>query len=76
MSLTKTGKSILRPAFDQSNCKKAGPALILIERHLINSNHYNSIATLKLAIKDVNSRSVQSRIVPGKGVLDRECDNN
>ena len=33
---TKTGKSILRPAFDQSNCKKAGPALILIERHLIN----------------------------------------
>ena len=32
---TKTGKSILRPAFDQSNCKKAGPALILIERHII-----------------------------------------
>ena len=32
---TKTGKSILRPAFDQSDCKKAGPALILIERHLI-----------------------------------------
>ena len=32
---TKTGKSMLRPAFDQSNCKKAGPALILIERHLI-----------------------------------------
>ena len=32
---TKTGKSILRPAFDQSNCKKACPALKLIERHLI-----------------------------------------
>ena len=32
---TKTGKSILGPAFDQSNCKKAGPALILIERLLI-----------------------------------------
>ena len=32
---TKTGKSILRPAFDQSNCKKVGPALILIERHII-----------------------------------------
>ena len=32
---TKTGKSILRSAFDQSNCKKAGQALILIEHHLI-----------------------------------------
>ena len=29
------GKSILRPAFDQSNCKKTGPALILIEHHII-----------------------------------------
>ena len=31
----KTGKSILRPAFNQSNCKKVGPALILIEHCLI-----------------------------------------
>ena len=28
---TKTGKSILRPAFDQSNCKEASPVLILIK---------------------------------------------
>ena len=37
---TKTGKSILRPVFNQSNCKKAGPALILIESHLINNQEY------------------------------------
>ena len=34
---TKTGKSILRPDFDQTNCKEVGTALILIERHVINS---------------------------------------
>ena len=37
---TKTGKSILRPASDQSNCKKARPALILIKRHVIIDDHY------------------------------------
>ena len=31
---TKAGKSILRPASGQSNRKAAGPALILIERHI------------------------------------------
>ena len=36
---TKTGKSILRPAFDQSNRKAAGPAPILIKCHIINSKY-------------------------------------
>ena len=33
----KTGISILRPALDQSACKTAGTALILIKCHMINS---------------------------------------
>ena len=35
MGIYEDRQSILRLAFDQSNCEKAGPALILIERHLI-----------------------------------------
>ena len=35
---TKTNKSIIRPALDQSNCREAGQALILIERHIIICN--------------------------------------
>ena len=39
---TKTSKYILRPAFDQSNCKKAVPALILIERHITTETNYQA----------------------------------
>ena len=58
---TKTGKSILRPALDQSNCKKAGPALILIECHLIR-NILPAAFSVLIDRREVNAEKAKGNI--------------
>ena len=53
---TKTG-------FDQSNCKKAGPALILIERHLIIVNIEGIFLEYTIVPYEHNARNVMHKIM-------------